>query len=421
MQRFTLLTFAFVIPSLVHATDWPRFRGPNGEGISADKDIPIKWDNKSGILWKVELPGQGNSSPIVWGKRLFVQTANHDGSERSLLCLDVTNGKTLWTKSVKGTKAALHPKNSFASSTPATDGKAVFALFWDGRELELRAFDLEGKELWKQDVGPFTSGGKNSHSQHGAGASPIVVDDKVILNNDTDKFAKLQAFDAKTGKPAWQVDRPSFRTCYSTPFVLEKPGAPKELIVASTAGITSYDPKDAMVKWSYTWSFDGMPLRTVASPIAGQGLIFINSGDGSGDRHLIAVKSNGEGDVSKTHLAWENKKQFPYVPTLLVQGDYLYYIADNGFAGCCVATTGENLWHERLGGSMSSSPVLIDGKIYVVNEGGDVFVLEAKPKFKLLAKSELGEGVFASPAVSDNRLFIRASDHLFCIGKNGAK
>ncbi|HEV3236536.1 MAG TPA: PQQ-binding-like beta-propeller repeat protein, partial [Gemmataceae bacterium] len=248
-----------------------------------------------------------------------------------------------------------------------------------------------------------------------------VVDDKVILNNDTDKFAKLLAFDAKTGKPAWQVDRPSFRTCYSTPFVLEKPGAPKELIVASTAGITCYDPKEGKTKWSYTWSFDGMPLRTVASPIASQGLIFSNAGDGSGDRHMIAVKANGEGDVTKTNLAWENKKSFPYVPTLLAQGDYLYYIADNGFAGCCVATTGESVWHERLGGSMSSSPVLIDGKIYAISEAGDVFVFEAKPKFKLLAKNALGEGVFATPAVADNRLFIRASDHLFCIGKKEPK
>ncbi|MFL5243185.1 MAG: PQQ-binding-like beta-propeller repeat protein [Gemmataceae bacterium] len=412
---------SLVVGSPGLAANWPRFRGPNGDGIAADKDIPVKWDEKSGLLWKIGIPGQGNSSPIVWGKRLFVQSANPDSGERSLICVDTTNGKILWTRSAKGAKAAIHPKNSFASSTPATDGKLVYALFWDGREIEMRAYDLEGNEVWQHDLGPFTSGGKTSHSQHGAGASPIVVDDRVILNNDNDKFAALVALDAKTGKPGWKADRPSFRTCYSTPFVLERPGAPKELIVASTAGITSYNPKDGEANWNYSWSFDGMPLRTVASPIYSHGLIFINGGDGSGDRHLIAVKAEGKGDVTKTNLVWENKKAFPYVPTLLALGDHLFYVTDNGFAGCCVATTGEMVWQKRLGGAFSSSPIIIDGKIYAVTEAGEVYVYEAKPTFKLLAKNSLGEAASATPAVADNRLFIRGQDHLFCIGKAEGK
>jgi len=411
----------YVVVSSSTAANWPRFRGPNGDGIAADKDIPVKWNEKSGILWKVEIPGQGNSSPIVWGKRLFLQSASPDGGDRSLMCVDVTDGKILWSRSAKGSKAAIHPKNSFASSTPATDGKLVYALFWDGQEIELRALDLDGNEVWQRDLGPFSSGGKTSHSQHGAGASPIVVDDKVILNNDNDKFATLVALDAKTGKPAWKADRPSFRACYSTPFVLEKPGAPKELIVASTAGITSYNPKDGEAYWNYSWSFDGMALRTVASPIYSHGLIFVNGGDGSGDRHLIAVKAEGKGDVTKTNLVWENKKTFPYVPTLLARGDHLYYVTDKGFAGCCVATTGESVWQERLGGAITASPIIIDGKVYAITETGEVYVFEAKPTFKLLAKNSLSEGVSATPASADNRLFIRGKDHLFCIGRPAGK
>jgi outer membrane protein assembly factor BamB len=233
----------------------------------------------------------------------------------------------------------------------------------------------------------------------------------------------VYALDAKDGKIIWQAPRPAFRACYSVPFLLEKPGKPPELIVVSTAGITSYDPSAGKEKWSYTWSFSGMALRTVASPVSSEGLIFANSGDGSGARHLIAVKIGSSGDVTSTNLAWEWKKNrpFPYVPTMLTWGEHLYFVNDRGEAGCAVAKTGDLVWTEDLGSPVTASPILIDGKIYTISEDGIVYVFPAATSFKLLAKNTLGEAVSATPAVSDSRLFIRGKTHLFCIGKPSEK
>jgi outer membrane protein assembly factor BamB len=404
-------------PCLAGAANWPRFRGPNGAGTADDKTIPVSWDHQ-GILWKVDLPGVGNGSPVIWGDRLFLEAASADSKQRMLVCLNVADGKVVWSRSVPGAPGKTHAKNSLASSTPATDGERVYPLFWDGARLALHAYDFQGGLIWKQDVGPFTSGGKDTLSQHGPAGSPMLVDGKVILNYDTDKFASVVAYEAKTGKLAWKVDRPSFRTCYSTPLVLEHGGEAPELIVGSTAGLTSYNPASGAVNWNFTWTFDNnRPLRTVASPLYSQGYLFLNSGDGDGSRHLIAVKAGGKGDVSRTNLTWENKKLFPYVPCLLASGDHLYFVNDKGIAGCAVAKTGEIVWTERLGAGVTSSPVLIDGKVYSASETGEVFVFAAQPTFKKLGKSNLGEPVVATPAVADGKLFVRGTEHLFCIGK----
>jgi outer membrane protein assembly factor BamB len=393
------------------AGNWPRFRGPNGTGIATDKDIPVKWA-KENLLWKTPLPGAGNSSPVVWGKHLFLQSAT--AKERLLLCVSVTDGKILWKKSVKGGRATKHPKNSFASSTPATDGKQVYALFWDGSHVTLYAYTVNGKYVWKRDLGEFDS-------QHGPGASPVLVKEKVVLNNDQDGAAELIALKAKDGKLAWRSKRPPFRACYSTPLLRQGDNGKPELIVASTAGITGYNPDNGKENWNWAWHFTGIALRTVGSPVYGHGIVFVGSGDGSGERHMVAVKAGGKGEVTKTNLVWQKKREFPYVPSMLLSGDYLFYVNDHGKAGCVVAKTGKPVWSERLPGQVSASPVLVNGKIYVVSEKGDVFVFAAAAKYKRLAKNELGEGVLASPAVADNRLFIRGQKHLFCIGKPKGK
>ncbi len=398
----------------VTAANWPRFRGPNGTGIAHDKDIPIQWSDNNGVLWKTSLPGIGHSSPVIWGDRLFVQSAAANGKERLLLCLNVTDGQILWSKAVPGGTAKKHVNNSFASSTPATDGERVYTVFWDGKDLTMAAYDFQGNLIWQRELGNFTA-------DHGFGTSPVVYKDKVFLANDQDGKASLLALEAKTGKTIWQVLRRGFRISYSTPFLLERQGVAPELIVASTAGVTSYHPQTGSENWNCNWIFAGGPLRTVGSPIYSQGLILATSGDGPGNRHIIAVKVGGKGDVTKTHLAWEQKRYFPYVPCMLTLGDYIYYVNDRGVAGCHIAKTGESVWSERLGGTMTASPVLIDGKVYAVSEEGTVYVFAAEPTFKLLAKNTIGEGVIASPAVADNRLFIRGKSHLFCIGKPAAR
>jgi outer membrane protein assembly factor BamB len=413
--RLALLLCGLSACGLAGAADWPRFRGPNGAGTAADKDVPVRWAAKD-VLWKAALPGVGHSSPVVVGGRIYLQSATP--KERLLICLDAAKGTVLWQKAAPGGKGTTHVKNSLASSTPAADGERVYAVFWDGKRVGLFAYDLKGEPLWKQDLGAFTS-------QHGPGFSPIVHDGKVIVYNDQDGSAALLAFDAKTGRKAWQAERLAFRSCYSTPFVLEQGRGAGQLIVASTAGISGYDPNSGAEAWHYTWSFPDMPLRTVASPVAADGLVYATCGDGRGDRGMIAVRLGGKGDVTKTHLAYRKDSGTPYVPTPLAHGGHLYTVTDDGAAVCYVAKTGAEVWRRRLDArvaKVSASPVLIDGKVYAADERGEVYVFEASPAaFKLLGKSSVGEGVFATPAVADGRLYVRGRNHLFCIGKPAAR
>jgi len=393
------------------AANWSRFRGPNGDGTASDSGIPVEWSEQGGgILWKAPIPGAGNSSPIVWGDKIFLESAAPDGKERMLLCLSTANGKKLWSKSISGTKGKIHNKSSQASATPATDGERVYCAFWDGSKVSLQAYDFTGKALWQRDLGSFKS-------QHGHGSSPIVYGDLVYYNHDQDGDAKIIALDAKKGTEVWSKSRKAFRACYSTPLVHENNAGP-ELIVASTAGMTSYNPKDGKENWTFNWDFGGgMALRTVGSPIVSNGLALATSGDGSGARGMIAVKLGGKGDISKTGLAWENTKSFPYVPTMLTLGEHIYFVNDGGIAACHEAKTGKEIWKERLSGAFSASPVLIDGKIYAPSEDGSVYVFAATPTYKLLARNTIGGRLMATPAVADNRLYIRSEKELICIGK----
>jgi outer membrane protein assembly factor BamB len=408
LRSLLALGAALLLAAPLDASDWPRFRGPNGTGVSTDKGVPLTFSDKDNVLWKVEIPGTGISSPVVSRGKLFVQTASQDGRSRSLLCLDAAKGKTLWTRTVTGSRARIHTLNSFASATPAADGERVCAAFWDGKEVTLHAFDFEGKPLWTYSLGRF-------RSQHGAGNSPLFHAGKVVYLHDQDGDSFVVCLDARSGRKVWQKSRPAYRACYSTPFIMDKAGG-AEVIVATTAGIIAFDLKDGSEKWSYTWKFDGMALRTVSSPILADGLVLATSGDGRGDRHAIAVKVGGKGG-SDTHLVWENKKNLPYVPSLLAQGQYVFSVNDSGIAACHVARTGKPAWSQRLGSRFTASPVLIDGKVYAPASDGVVYVFEAAPQFKLLAKNDLGEDISASPAVADGRLYLRTPSHLFCIGK----
>jgi outer membrane protein assembly factor BamB len=391
------------------AANWPRFRGPNGTGIADDKDIPVEWTEQN-ILWKTTIPGIGHSSPVVWGNHVFLETATTDGKKRLLLCLGAKDGKILWTCSFPASPAHIHQYNTLASSTPAVDGERVYSVVWDGKDVSLYAHDLAGHQVWKQDLGEF-------HSQHGVAASPVVYDGKVYLANDQDGQSMLLAFDAKTGQSVWQAERRAYRACYSTPFILERPGGKTELVVVSTTAITGYNPQSGTPNWNWTWNFTSrMPLRTTASAVFGPEMIFASSGDGGGDRHMVAVRLHATATGTRPDLMWENKRDFPYVPSMLFWKDHIYSVNDAGVAACHVAETGKVVWSERLGGSFKASPILVDGKIYAASEQGDVFVFEASPTGKQLARNALGEAIRATPAVADSRLFVRGKNHLFCIG-----
>jgi outer membrane protein assembly factor BamB len=392
------------------ASDWPRFRGPNGTGVSTDTGIPVEFGEQKNIHWKVEIHGSGNSSPIVSKQRIFLQTASDNGRERLVLCLDLINGNTLWSRAAPGGKGTIHTKNTMASSTAAADGLHVYVSFWDGRGLSVAAYDYGGKSLWTRDLGSFTS-------QHGAGHSPIVVGNKVILANDQDGSAEVVALHAANGEVAWTASRPAHRACYSTPFLLEQPGADPDLLVTSTFGVTAYDPETGARRWNWNWETNDRQLRTVGSAIVSQGQLFLYAGDGKGDRQtaVVTLGRNGHG----SGIDWELRKtHLPYVPCPLARGDLFFYVNDFGMAACVAAKTGEHLWLNRLeGGDVTASPVMVEDRIYSVSESGTVSVIAGEPAFKLLASTTLDEGVKASPAVADGRLLIRGARHLYCFGQ----
>jgi outer membrane protein assembly factor BamB len=404
---------------------WDRFRGPNGTGTADEKDIPLTFGANENMVWKVALPGAGNSSPVVWGKHLFLQSASNDGRQRSLLCLDTADGKIRWQKSIPAVSAKIRADSSLASSTPTTDGKAVYVSFWDGRDILVSAYDFRGDALWSKSLGPF-------NSQHGAGASPILYRDKLILADDMDKDdfttrvpnarpSMLIALDKPTGRLLWEVPRVAERACYSAPFLRYLPGQKEpELVVTSTTAVTGYNVETGAKLWEAGgWQKDDVrvPMRTVASPALAGDILCVCSGGDAG-RFAVGLALPGPGSTDAPQRVWENRKDFPYVPSPVTRGEHVYFVNDAGFAGCYQARTGKRVWFERLGAAgFHSSPLVIDGKVYATSTAGDVYVFAAEPTFRLLARNELGEAVRATPAVADGRLYIRGESHLYCIGK----
>ena len=429
MPRSLSLLCLALLPLPASADNWDRFRGPNGAGVSNDKDVPVEFGEKN-ILWKAPIGGTGNASPIIWGDRVFVHLATPDAKERALLCLDATNGKVVWRRAIPGDvpNHSVRKDSSFASSTPTTDGEAVYVSFWDGRDVIVSAFAMGGAPLWSRNLGPFIS-------QHGSGASPVLFKDKLILANDMDQAdakgkpvsrpAVLVALNKKTGDVAWETPRKAFRACYSAPLLRQEPGGPPELIITSTTAITSYNPDDGTTNWEFTdWRFPGKkgPLRTVATPAMVDGMLIASSGDGGGDRLGIGLALSGAGKNTTIKRAWDNQKDLPYVPCAVARGEHFYFVTELGAAACYEARTGKQVWSKRIpDAKFYASPLLIDGKVYAISEQGDVYVFAAEPKYDLLARSSLGERVLATPAIADGKLYVRGGTHLFCIGRAKAE
>lgn len=389
--------------SLVSAADWTRFRGPNGTGVAA-ADVPPQAAAKN-LLWKVAIPGKGHSSPIIVGHRVFLQSATPDGAKRTLICLNSATGKIEWTRDVVGQSAHTHKKNSLASSTPASDGKNVYVLFWDGAAVTMHAYTLDGKPLWASSLGSY-------QSQHGVGASPVVVGDKVIVNFDQDGAAEAMAFDTKTGVKVWSVERKPSRANPATPFIRELPNGKSEVVFVNTGGLTGYDPDTGKVNWDWDWAPN--KLRTVASPILLKNSILAVAGDGGGSR-AAAVVTPG----TSAKLLWAKRKDVSYVPTPLVKGDHIYMVLDTGFVSCLEAQSGDILWSERVfTKAVTASPILIGDTVLAIAEDGKVVTFKTDPElFDKVTERSLGEAVFASPAAGDGKVFVRGVEHLFCFGK----
>jgi outer membrane protein assembly factor BamB len=410
MQMSRILLFSCLALSwtfaLASGADWSRFHGPNGSGV-AEGTLPTI-DPKN-PLWKVAIPGQSAGSPIVIAGKVFVQTASKDGKSRTLLCLNAADGTKIWSKDLPGTKATIHTKNSFASSTPASDGETVYCTWWDGSGVTLHAYDMKGNEKWHESLGGYVS-------QHGPGMSPVLHEGLVFVNVDDDERAELVAFDAKTGDKKWQMPRKFYRASYSTPCILKRENKPAELLLGTTTAITSYEPATGKINWNYEipWPVGKMPLRVIGNPVYASGLIVMSCGDGGGSRYMVAINPDGKNPA----MVWELDKETPYVPCILVKGDLLFWVADKQGICCCgEAKTGKVLWSERLfGKEVTSSPIMVGDDIMAIGEDGDVFVFKASKKFEAVAKVSLKEPVYASPAVADGKVFIRGTAHLFCFG-----
>ena len=413
-RRIPLIALALSAFVFAHApaADWSRFRGPNGSGF-VEGTLPTI--DPQHPLWKVAIPGKGVSSPIIVKGKLFLQTASKDGKSRTLLCLDASNGKTIWKKNEPGEPASpkkIHNKNSLASSTPACDGEQVYCVWWDGSAVSLKAYDMTGREKWRASLGGWDS-------QHGPGSSPILHGGLVFVNVDDDERAELVAFDARTGEKKWIANRKHERACYTTPYILQRGDRPAELILGTTHLITSYDPATGAINWEYqlTWPKGQMPLRVIGHPVYAAGLLVMSCGDGSGARYMIAIDP-----AKKTPTkVWDlNRGSLPYVPCMLVKGNLLFWIGDKpgGWACCVEAKTGKELFTEKITDKEpSASPVMVGDQILMVSESGEIVVFKAGREFDEVARIKLGEGVFASPAVADGRLYIRGLTHLYCFGK----
>lgn len=406
------------LPDPISGQEWTRFRGPNGTGFSSATTIPVEWTDAD-LSWKTELPGLGNSSPVVWGDRVFVLSADPDDATRYVLCLSATTGRELWRQKFASSKHRLHVRSSYASSTPAVDEKHVYVAWSTPEKVTFKAFFHDGREAWDLDLGRW-------QSQHGFGTSPIVYRDMVILHNsqqanqlekdETPGDSFMMAFDRHTGRELWRTPLVSMNVCYSVPFIYQPPGGgPDELICISTGnGMFSLDPNSGSQNWALN---DGLfSMRTVSSPIEAAGLIF--GGNGSGQysgNYIVAVRP---GTSARLEYKLKNSSEFkaPYVPGLIAMNDMVFCLYDRGFASCIDAATGKIHWTERTGADFSGSPVRVNDKIYCIDEAGVVWVLAASKTYQLLAKNPLGEPSRSTPAVSGGRMFLRTESHLTAVG-----
>ena len=403
IRLINLLLLILLVSPLAASENWPGWRGPRGDGSVADApDLAVKFDPATDAEWKTAIPGIGHASPVIWEDRIFLVTAEE--GKRSLLSLDRVSGKILWSEVVlEAPMEEIHRLNSHASSTPVTDGKTVYVSFLDETEMFVAAYDFAGKKLWETRPGGFSS-------KHGYCSCPVLWNGKVIVNGDHDGDAYLVALDQKTGATIWKTDRPNKTRSYCTPLLREIDGK-MQMILSGSLSVASYDPDTG----KQIWVIDGPTEQFVASLVyhEGEKLIFLTCG--FPQKHMLAIRPDGSGNVTKTHVAWRDIEGAAYVPSPVVGGDHFVLVADNGVASCFVAKTGERYWRERLPGGHSASLLSANGLVYFVSDEGIVSVVKPGKTFDVIAQSPLGEKVSASPAVYDNHLFLRGEKHLYCI------
>lgn len=386
---------------------WPRWRGPSGQGLVPPGKYINRWSPTSNVKWKVAVPGSGNSSPIVWGDRIYLTTAQNDGTRLSLIAFHRGDGKQAWETVIpQDGVERVHQKNGYASATPATDGRLIYASF--GRH-GLVAIDMAGKIVWHRRFGVIDN-------YHGPAGSPVHYKDRVFLYQDHrgrgDQRAFVAAFDAKTGKTLWETPRRE-TVGWGTPVVVAA-GRRDELVINSQGRVTAYDPANG----TELWSVRGMTFEVIPTPVVGDDLVFASSGRAG---PTLAIRPGGSGDVTASHVAWSSPKGSPFVPSALVHDGLLYLINDmQSILTVYEAKSGVLVYQGRLGTArregFSASPVVVNGEVFLTNDDGETFVVTAGRIFELRHTNALGERTLASPALVGGVWYWRTATSLVAIG-----
>jgi outer membrane protein assembly factor BamB len=399
------------------AEDWPEFRGPGGQGHADATALPLRWDLQTDVRWRVPLPGKGWSSPVVQDGRIFLTTAvpipgsSPSGQSLRALALDAATGDILWNVEVFAKTLAadetIHPKNSFASSTPITDGQYLYVHFGpDGTA----CLDLEGQRIWDNDRLPYDS-------VYGAGGSPVFAGSLLVFSSDGAEDPFVAALDRSSGAVAWRTARPpmpSPRWSFATPLVIQAEGR-RQIVCPAANMVCSYDLETGeelwRVRYPNRWSI-------VPRPVFAEGLVFVTTGY-TGPPALLAIRPTGSGDVTDSHVVWRTDSHVPHTPSLLVVGQELFMVSDRGIVSCRDVRTGSLHWQHRVGGNFSASPIHAAGRIYMISEEGVCTVIAAAREYQELARNDLQERTLASFAVTGQSLLVRTDEHLYRIESAG--
>lgn len=393
--------------------DWPQFRGPTGQGLFVSKGVPKKWSESSNITWKTRIPGKGWSSPVIVGDRIWMTTALQDGTSLKLVELNKTTGVLVNEIDIQTVSAPgkLHQKNGFASPTPVVDGDRIFVHFG---AFATACVDLEGKVKWKTRI--------NYYHHHGPAASPILAGNRLIIpcdgldqpfhdqivRKDVVDFQFLVALDSDTGAVVWKQNRIQGRHAYATPLLIDVDGQ-AQVIAPGGDRVVAYSPETGDEIWSVRY----VGYSLIPRPVYAHGLVFVCTGYDV--PHLLAIKPDGKGDVTDSHVVWSLKTGVPKTPSPIVIDKELYFVTDEGIGVCLDAMTGKLHWKRRLGGNFSASPIAGDNKLYFQSEDGDTHVLVPGIQYKRLGVNHLSGMTYASPVVSGNSLFLRTDHALYRI------
>ncbi len=396
----------FLLCALIFAQDWPEFRGPTGQGHSEEYGLPLTWSETENVRWKVAISGRGWSSPVIQGNRLWLTTATEEGRSLRAISIDCNNGAVLQNAEIfhLNSPGEINQKNSFASPTPVLENERIYAHFGAYGTACIRQ---NGEIVWKTRL-------EYDNGQHGPGSSPVLYDDLLIVSCDGRDTQYVVALDKLTGKVRWKKLRKGYQA-YTTPLIVRLPDG-DQVISPGAYRTIAYEPRTGKEIWQLTYG-DG--FSNVPRPVYGNGLVFICTG--FQQPSLLAVRVDGRGDVTRSHVAWSLNQGVPLTPSPLLVGEELYLINDNGIASCLNARTGNEYWRVRLGGNHSASPIYVDGRIYFLSEEGESIVIAPGKQFKILATNKLDGAALASMAVSNGSIYIRTQSHLYRIGAGPAQ